>query len=359
MVKGKNPRKQWTVRYWVGGRQREKSFATSREARDFKIKTEHDARASIFIDPDMTTTLGEYAGTWLAQHTVSDGTRRVYTSIFENRVKPVLGDKPLGKITRDDVRTLLLETMPREVGPAAVKTARTLLVAMLGEAVAAGKLAANPAARIKLPSQQNERAEFTMATHQQLSALTAELPEGWQLAVWLMRGCGLRIGEALAVRADCVRGDELRAEEQVLWLGQRGPLKSRKPGQYRDVPLPQYAAEEIEAHMERFMVPATGYLFPTFATGDDRPDAFRAAFRRAAKSAGLPQNFTPHDLRHTYASVALHAGVPLTEVSRWLGHKDVNLTHQIYGHMVPRAVGRARSVLDDEYQAWSAEQSGR
>ena len=50
IIRGKNPRKPHTVRYWVDGRQRERSFATAREAQDFKIKTDHDTRAQIFID---------------------------------------------------------------------------------------------------------------------------------------------------------------------------------------------------------------------------------------------------------------------------------------------------------------------
>ena len=52
-----NTRKPYTVRYQVAGKQREKSFGTSREARDFRIKVEHDARAQIFIDPDVRTSL--------------------------------------------------------------------------------------------------------------------------------------------------------------------------------------------------------------------------------------------------------------------------------------------------------------
>jgi hypothetical protein len=65
---------------------------------------------------------------------VTDGTKRTYRSTFTVQIGPAIGHKPIGKVTRDDVRTLL-ETMPRQVGPASVMTARTLLVAMFGEAL--------------------------------------------------------------------------------------------------------------------------------------------------------------------------------------------------------------------------------
>ena len=48
IVRGKNPNKPYTVRFWVDGRQRERSFRTRKEADDFKIKTDHDVRAQIW-----------------------------------------------------------------------------------------------------------------------------------------------------------------------------------------------------------------------------------------------------------------------------------------------------------------------
>ena len=58
-----------------------------------------------------------------------------------------------------------------------------------------------------------------------------------------------------------------------------------------------------------------------------------------------------HSLRHLYASTALAEGIPITEVSRWLGHKSIEVTHQIYGHLVPSSWDRARTVLDDAHRA--------
>lgn len=55
---------------------------------------------------------------------------------------------------------------------------------------------------------------------------------------------------------------------------------------------------------------------------------------------------TFHDLRHTFASTALAEGVPISEVSRWLGHKSITTTVDLYGHLVPEASGRARDALD-------------
>jgi integrase len=58
-----------------------------------------------------------------------------------------------------------------------------------------------------------------------------------------------------------------------------------------------------------------------------------------------------HDLRHTFASTALAERVPISEVSRWLGHKSITTTVDLYGHLVPEASGRARDALDTAFRS--------
>ena len=62
---------------------------------------------------------------------------------------------------------------------------------------------------------------------------------------------------------------------------------------------------------------------------------------RAAAKAGLPPQFVPHSLRHHFASAALARGIPIIDVSRWLGHRSIDTTHRIYGHIVPSSLDRA------------------
>jgi integrase len=341
----------WAVRYRADGKQVEESFKTKGQARARAVAVEHvkNEGSTPIRARDGGQAFGAYAATWIAQHHGAEATKRTYASCLSKHLQPVLGDVPLSRITREQVRRLLLETMPATpVGPGVIMCARTLIVAVLGEAARSKKVSENVASSIRLPAMPSERAEFTMATWAQLDQIGRGLPTGWALAVVLMRGCGLRIGEALAVRSDSVRGDVLRIEEQVLSTGKLGPLKHRKPGEYRDMPLPKYVARAITEHG------GSGYLLPQFADGTVRPYRLRAAFLKQRTAAGLPASFTPHDLRHCYASACLAGGVPITDLSRWLGHRDINLTHRVYGHMVPSAVGAAIEILDKDWSQQAA-----
>ena len=64
--------------------------------------------------------------------------------------------------------------------------------------------------------------------------------------------------------------------------------------------------------------------------------------RRACKAAGLEVR-NPHDLRHTYATILLMAGVSPAYVQKQLGHSSISMTVDIYGHWVP---GEGRAGLE-------------
>ena len=209
------------------------------------------------------------------------------------------------------------------------------------------KLAESPCTGIQLPGVA-AAADFILPAHAQIEAVAAGLPPDWAATVWLMHGCGLRIGEALAVNLRCRinRDKTLRVKEQVNLAAQLKPRKFRRTGEFRDIPLPQYVSEAIDKHVAGYGTTSDGYLFQGRKYKLVVRRSYQEDFQRAAARAGLPPEFIPHSVRHLYASTALAEGIPITEVSRWLGHKSIEVTHQIYGHLVPSSFDRARSTLD-------------
>ena len=72
----------------------------------------------------------------------------------------------------------------------------------------------------------------------------------------------------------------------------------------------------------------------------------RKAMRRVLREAGLPQHFTPHCLRHTYASLMLQQGESVAYVQRQLGHASIQLTVDTYGKWLPMGNKAAVDRLD-------------
>jgi integrase len=349
---------QWVVRYRSAGgrssRQRERSFGDDlREAEDFALKVEHDKRARTFVDPRAGQALfRDEAGIWLDQHLGADSSIATYRSVLRAHIDPAIGGKPISAIRREDIKSLIAGMHRKGLSASRIGCAHLVISAVLAEAVRDKKLAESPCAGIQLPGVVTA-ADFILPVHAQIEAVAAGLPPDWAVTVWLMHGCGLRIGEALAVslRSRISNASTLRVKEQVNPAGQLRPLKFRMAGEFRDIPLPQYVSEAIDKHVADHGTTSDGYLFQGRKYKLVVRRTYQEDFHRAVAWAGLPPEFIPHSLRHFYASTALAEGIPITDVSRWLGHKSIEVTHQIYGHLVPANFNRARTTLDAAYQA--------
>jgi integrase len=339
IIKGKNARKPWTVRYFHDGRQREISFRTKREADDYKAKFEHDSRARIFTDPAQANIRFEdAAAAWLSRHPGSPRTKEIYETALRLHVNPVIGKLGLAKVadSREMIETLLRSTLPEKgFSPSVVRTCYMVIGAVVSDALRSGRISQSRIRGIRLPPVA-VRADITFASHEQVKAIAADMPDCYGWTIYLMRGCGLRLGEALGVRDGDVTDGSLRCARQLVPDGKQFTgLKHRREGDYRDIPVPRYV---IDAK------PATA---PYDAPVSHRK--YRDWFNAARDKAGLPPEFTPHTLRHIFASSCLAGGIPITDVSKWLGHQNIQVTFGIYGHLAPASWERARSVLDAEW----------
>jgi integrase len=112
-------------------------------------------------------------------------------------------------------------------------------------------------------------------------------------------------------------------------------------------PLAGFLRGALVAHAEQLVLARSDVLCRTSNGTLFRRDYYnREIWKPAIAAVGLLADTTFHDLRHTFASTALAEGVPISEVSRWLGHKSITTTVDLYGHLVPEAGGRARDALD-------------
>ena len=177
----------------------------------------------------------------------------------------------------------------------------------------------------------------------------------------LVASTGLRRGEALGVRwkdVDLARSRLAVTQTLTHVSGELrfGPPKTAKGR--RLVPLDPATVEALTEHKlaqeeERRALGIDGepeLVFTEPGGSPVSPPAFTDAFRSRAKVAGLPR-IRLHDLRHTWATLALQSGVHPKVVSEILGHSSVAITLDRYSHSVPTLNETAVSVVASLFTA--------
>ena len=349
IVSGASKAKPWTVRYFTPT-QHEKSFALKRDAVAYGVAMDTRIRSGEFDRPE-SETVGVYAQRWLSQHPGKPGTKAGIRGNLKNHILPLLGEVPLTDLTREMIKDFLanpdIDTTSKRW------QAIACLNSFLNEAVRDGKIPVNPALDIKLPKKRAACPDFIPPTYAQLLVIESYLSDEFKLALWLQYGLGLRIGEALAARYDNIRGNRFRVNEQVaVYTAKLGPMKKRKPGDYREMPLPEWLRQKMEEQAER--LGTTTYLFPSCVIpGKHRYGTFWLQFNKGCKAAGIPE-FHCHLLRHLYASKVLASGIPISNLQIFLGHGTITMTVDLYAHMMPHAVGEAKEILEADWAEFSA-----
>jgi integrase len=366
----------WTLRYMSEGRQRELSFrdqvkadgstefgSGKKEADKARIRLTSDKLSGdrVFIDyrDSGKAKFGPLVLAWIASRSVSAESKETYRAAYSTRIRPVFADMTLRDVAaaRDRAQQLLTAMADAGVSIQPRRNVRMLLEGTLSEAVKAKKIREHCLDGLQVGRDEGTRkskSDFVFPSHAQIAAVAAACG----IAVWLMRGLGLRIEEALGVhREDFLPtpdGVILRLPLQATRDGKgRVALKHRKRGDHRDIPVPGWLWAMVAGLPGGPLCPGTAGPRRT-ATPYLRYADIQPVFAAAAAAAGIADGFTFHSLRHAYASAQLGRGVPIRDVSEWLGHQDIRTTDRIYRHLMPDAAARSRAALDAEYAQWQA-----
>ena len=303
--------------------------------------------------------LQPYAERWLENATVSlkASTVAFYRGNLTLHVFPALGTRLVSSIRRADCRQVIADCRAKGLALTTVRgIARTLSV-VLASAVEDEILPANPALRLGKHLRRGDEPEpepdpFTREEAEHLVAIAAEYFPEWH--PWVITGLrtGLRAGELLGLQwsdADW-RGRFVQITRSIV----RGKVTTPKNHQRRRVDLsPQLRVElrrwrkqQSAAWLARGR-PRPAWVFPS-STGTPLDESkARKAFNQILDKAELHRR-GPHQMRHTFASLLLQAGVPITYVSQQLGHRDASITLRVYAHWLPDATAeRGVDRLDD------------
>jgi integrase len=344
---------------------REKHCATRKEAEQALARMVAEQARGLLMDPSRLTTR-DFALEYL-RRLEREGLRPNSIRLAQGELAyalPSLKDPkahdPLGRMRLQEVKPVHVRAAVDrviEAGYAPRTVARVLmrLKALFREALRLELVARNPAEAIQVRLPKGEKAARALEPEEVarlLEAAEASRSRDMALLLRLMLETGLRRGEALALQwgdVDLERG-EVRVWRAWAKVGSKGaftPLKT--PTAKRVVPLPLGLLRRLKARkeelLERLNPEEVDGLHLVGGVKPVDPDAFNHYLRRLAEKAGLGR-VRVHDLRHTWATLALSRGIPLEVVSERLGHASPTITLNVYRHLLEEE--RRGYVLDLE-----------
>jgi len=333
--------RRYRVRYRDPERKsREKNgFTRKKDAEDYLAQVAVSTLRGEYVDPRAAkSTIRELGVDWLAnQMHLKPSTYTGLESSWRVHVEPMWGDRRLGEIRHSEVRTWVTKLTAGDGKPRSASTvirAYGVLAGILDVAVLDRRIATNPARGVKLPRKQKKRRAYLTADQVELLALKAG---DHATLVYTLAYTGLRWGEATAIRVSAL--DTLRrrilVRENAVSIGSKIIVGTPKTHENRSVPYPKFLSEPLARSCEtkgrEDLVFGKGFAhmkIPKSGQG-----WFWSAVQKCRRVDSTFPEITPHDLRHTAASLAISAGANPKAVQRMLGHASAAMTLDTYADL--------------------------
>ena len=306
--------------------------------------------------------LGEWLDRWLEEYaapSVRPSTLEGYRGYIERNIKPRLGNKPVGKITAEDIRQLYRELQEHgrqeehpqygyRLAGSTVRRIHGVLHEALDAAAQENLIARNPTDDIVLP--RKKAVPKQVLNDAQLERFMTAIQEDkvWHDFFYTELTTGLRRGEICGLKwEDFDEASGTLKVRRAVHQEKGGKLTTwdtKTAAGTRTIILPPSTAALLR---ERQKSALTDWIFPNPLRPEQptRPDTAYDRMKALLKEAGLP-SIRFHDLRHTFATHALTSGVDVKTLSGILGHTRSAFTLDTYTHTTGDMQKRAAEIVE-------------
>ncbi|WIJ46179.1 tyrosine-type recombinase/integrase [Curtobacterium citreum] len=293
-----------------------------------------------YVDPKTSkVTLQSFYDDWSQRQLWATSTRANFESMMKDCS---FRDIEVGKLRRSHVEAWV-KSMEGRLAPGTIRTRIGNLRTLVRGAIVDRVMTADPSLGVRLPRLRRTQAAMRIPSPEQVGGILEAAEEWFRPFVALTAFAGLRIGEVAGVQAGDIAF--LKRTLQVTRQVQNEPgelvVKAPTHGSERPVPLPDDLVALLSKHVADVGVHGeAGWLMPG---RPPNPDSLSWHFGKTLERAGVT-GYTPHDMRHFYASGLIAAGCDVVTVQRALGHASASTTLRVYSHLWADAEDRTRSA---------------
>lgn len=369
---GMQPRQRkdglWEARFTVGidpvsGKMIRKSVygKTSQEVAEKLRAATASIDAGTYFEPQ-TMPLSVWLEIWLSEYcgAIKPGTLKAYSDNVRNHIRPRLGTVKLCELQPHTVQ-MFINGLQRGAKPLSAKTVRNIhgtLCKALSEAVRVRYIASNPASGCILPKVRH--GDISPLEVEEIRLFTEAIKGNPSEDVFFVAlNTGMRISEILGLRWSRVdfRKGTITVDAQLLFKMRAGtertlgPTKNGTARTFKPAPVVMERLRDVQRRQKEMQLQAgpvwcndLGLVF-TNEIGQEIPHTtVEHRFHKLMQAIGL-DGHRFHDLRHTFATEAIRAGVDVKTVSEMLGHASVAFTLDVYAGVTSAMMDDASSRL--------------
>lgn len=370
----KNGAIKWRARYpdpsYGGRKEIERVFPRKIEAERWLRSQQVAVDRGTHIDPKDTErrfihVVEAWRGTWID---LEPKTKAGYESILNKHVLPRWKDARIGAVSADAIQ-VWINDLASTRSPKTVSNIDGVLRSALNVAVERHFITVNPCDAVRLPRRSKAK-DMLFLSALEIQSVAEAITAHYRVIVYTAAYTGLRAGELGALRrrdVDLLHGTlhvhgalkdisttsvNIAPEDKGLIFG------TTKTGKVRTLGLPRFLVDMLTEHLESVSGGADALVFTSRKGGPLRHDNFYKRHFKPAVRAALPaekHGLRFHDLRHTCAALLIAANAHPKAIQDHLGHKDIQTTFNVYGHLLPAAQQALAAALDTAY-AGSADQ---
>lgn len=338
--------KKWTAQWFevnVRGekkKHRKRGFGTKKEALEF------EQRKKLSNSRSLDMKLSEFMEIYFQdkQNELKERTIKNKRYMMEQHILPYFGNQMMSEIKASQIIQWQNEMYTKGFSDSYLRMIQNQLTSLFTHASKVYDLHINPCKKVKRMGNSDARSlSFWTLEEYQRFIQTLETDSRYYLMFEILFWTGCRIGELLALtKADInFEKDQINISKTYYRTGKQDIITEPKTRQsVRIIEIPEFLKEEIWEFVEKhYGMPDTERLFPVVQ------EAVQHKMKRQIEIAGV-KKIRVHDLRHSHASYLIEKGVEPLLIKERLGHKDIRITLNTYGHLYPTRQKELAQMLD-------------
>jgi integrase len=329
---------------WTGQKKQKmkRGFKTKREALDYEV----EYRRTVAADMDMM--MKSFVDIYFEdkKNELKTSSIKNKKHMIEKHIIPYFGDKKMNAITPADIIQWQNIIHEKKLSKTYERMLQNQLNALLNHAQRIYNLQNNPCKKVKKMGKSDaDKLDFWTKTEYEEFIASVEKGSESYLIFEILFWTGIREGELLSITpADVdMENNLLHISKTYHRIERKDVIDTPKTEtSIRTIHIPNFLKEEIKQYIEKYYaMPDTERLFPIVAR------TLQKRLKTYIEKSGV-KPIRVHDLRHSHVAYLINQGVEPLIIKERLGHKDIKITLNTYGHLYPSQQRQVADMLDEK-----------